>query len=47
MQAKSTVVSDKVDIEREQRMIKIDMMVDQFEKILSAPGWDRTLKSSN
>ena len=30
------MVSDKVDIEREERLKKIDMLIDQFEKILTA-----------
>eukprot|EP00347_Sterkiella_histriomuscorum_P018687 403344559 len=47
MQAKSVTVSDKVDIEREKRMEKIDVMIDQFERILTAQGWDRALKSQN
>ncbi|CDW90005.1 katanin p80 wd40-containing subunit b1 [Stylonychia lemnae] len=47
MQAKSIIVSDKVDIEREKRMEKIDAMIDQFERILTAQGWDRALKSQN
>jgi len=36
MQAKNTVVSDKVDLEREKRLEKIDMLIDQFERILTA-----------
>ena len=40
-------MSSKVDIERESRMEKIDMMIDQFERILTAQGWDRAIKSEN
>ena len=48
MQAKSTVVNQRfVDLERESRLQKYDLLVDQFEKALSAPGWDRALKSTN
>ena len=48
MQAKSVVVNERfVDLERESRMQRFDAMVDLFEKVTAAPGWDRSLKSNN
>jgi len=47
MQAKNIVVSSKVDLEREERLRKCDIMVDQFEKVLSAPGLAKALQSQN
>ncbi|TNV83313.1 hypothetical protein FGO68_gene14301 [Halteria grandinella] len=48
MQAKSVIVNERfVDLERETRLQKFDMLIDQFEKALAAPGWDRALKSTN
>ena len=36
-----------MDIEREERLKKYDLLIDQFERILTAPGFDRALKSQN
>ena len=48
MQAKSSIVNERfVDLQRENRMQKYDLLIDQFEKAIAAPGWDRALKSTN
>jgi hypothetical protein len=48
MQAKSVIVNERfVDLERESRMPRFDIMIDHFEKAIAAPNWDRALKSSN
>jgi hypothetical protein len=48
MQAKSAVVNERfVDLEREKRMSRFDALIDQFEKLIAATGWDRAMKSTN
>ncbi len=48
MQAKTGVVNERfVDLEREKRIQRFDALIDQFEKLIAAPGWDRALKSTN
>ena len=48
MQAKSSIVNERfVDLQRENRMQNYDLLIDQFEKAIAAPGWDRALKSTN
>jgi hypothetical protein len=48
MQAKSIVVNERfVDLERENRIMKFDAMIDLFEKAIVASGWDRAMKSTN
>jgi hypothetical protein len=46
---KCTPVGGKgfVDIEREQRLAKGDTLIEELENILSAPGFDRAMKSTN
>jgi hypothetical protein len=42
---KCTPVGGKVDIERDSRLEKGDKLIEELENILSAPGFDRAMKS--